>query len=130
MQEKNTVHGLIEDFPESEREMLYQQDIISIVVVPIFSDNYWWGFIGFDDCSFKRQWTQTELKALTTAADILGAAIHRRNVEEELVNLNNTLEKRVENRTKTLKRISDRKIAEMMLREVKKKYRQIFEKRK
>lgn len=125
---KKIVYGILEKFPVKEKEMLQAQDIKSIVVVPIFSDEYWWGFIGFDDCRHNRVWTQTELKALTTAADILGAAIHRKKVEEELLKLNNELEIRVDLRTKDLrKEINERKIAEMMLRESEEKYRQIFE---
>lgn len=122
------LYGLVNSFPESEKEILLPQNIISIMVIPIFTDEYWWGFIGFDDCKEARLWTASEKQALSAAADILGAAIHRRNVEDEILKLNNELEKRVEERTRDLlKEINERSIAEMMLRESEEKYRQIFE---
>ncbi|MCF8343805.1 MAG: response regulator, partial [Bacteroidales bacterium] len=122
------ISGLIRDFPKSEQEVLSEQEIISIAIVPVISDNSWWGFIGLDNCSTERTWTTTELNALSAAADIFGAAIHRKKVEEELLSLNNELELRVENRTRDLKKeINERKTAEMMLRESEEKYRQIFE---
>ena len=122
------INGLIEDFPESEQAVLFAQNILSIVVVPIFVDKFWWGFIGFDDCKTKRTWTSAELKALNTAADIFGAAIHRGEVEEKLRKLNAELEKRVEERTEDLQNeISEHICTEIKLRESEENYRQIFE---
>lgn len=126
--EGKTIFGNLETFPKSEIKLLKAQDIKSIAVVPVFSDNHWWGFVGFDDCKMERTWNIAEIKALSAAADILGAAIHRLKVEEELRELNNELENRVEERTKDLlKEINERKTAEIMLRESEEKYRQIFE---
>jgi len=102
--------------------------LLSIVVMPIFVNNSWWGFIGLDECCKPRDWTEAELNALGTAADIIGAAIHRKRVEVELLKLNNELEHRIQDRTKDLiGEISDRKKIEELLRESEEKYRQIFE---
>ncbi len=122
------VYGLIKDFPQKEQEILSGQNILSIAVLPIFIHNKWWGFIGFDECMHERIWTETELKIFSITADIIGAAIHRNQVEQELLALNNELEVRVERRTKALqKQVNDRKLAEILLRESEEKYRQIFE---
>lgn len=122
------IHGLVKDFPERERDILTKQNILSIAVLPIFIHNRWWGFIGFDECTKERIWTETELKIFSITADIIGAAIHRNQVEQELLALNDELEIRVEKRTKALqKQVNDRKLAEALLRESEEKYRQIFE---
>ena len=122
------IHGLIKDFPQKEREALSRQNILSIAVLPIFIHNRWWGFIGFDECTKERVWSETELKIFSITADIIGAAIHRNQVEQELLMLNDELEIRVERRTRALqKQINDRKLAEILLRESEEKYRQIFE---
>ncbi|HSG68293.1 MAG TPA: response regulator, partial [Bacteroidales bacterium] len=122
------IHGNIKDFPRSERKLLEQLGLMSIVITPIFVNNHWWGFIGLDECCAPREWTTAELNALGTAADIIGAAIQRKRVEVELLKLNNELESRIEERTKDLiNEISDRKNIEELLRESEEKYRQVFE---
>lgn len=122
------VYGNIGDFPRSENKLLGKLGLISIVIMPIFVNNKWWGFIGLDECCMPRIWTEAELNALGTAADIIGAAIHRKRVEVELMKLNNELESRINERTSDLiKEISDRKNIEALLRESEEKYRQIFE---
>ncbi len=122
------IHGNITKFPRSEKKLLGEMGLLSIVVMPIFVNNSWWGFIGLDECCRPRDWTEGELNALGTAADIIGAAIHRKRVEVELLKLNNELEHRINERTKDLiSEISDRKKIEELLRESEDKYRQIFE---
>lgn len=78
-----SIRGSVKDFPENERAILEQQDIVSIVVMPIIIDDNWWGFIGFDECSGERMWTPAEMRALQSAANSLGAAIRRQAVEQE-----------------------------------------------
>src|SRR5690606_27784273 len=109
------------------------QGILSIVVVPVFVNNAWWGFIGFDDCVDERIWTEAEVDALHIAGGVLGAAIEREKREETLRQLNETLEARVEKRTRRLikanrrlkKDIALRKAAEVALRESEKRFRQL-----
>ncbi len=122
------IHGLIKDFPENEQPILLSQNIKSLITVPIFVNTNLWGFIGFDDCENERIWSPSEIKALSTAANILGSAIYRNQVEIILHELNINLERKVEERTHKLqKEINERIIAEKMLSENEEKYRQIFE---
>ncbi|WFN35564.1 PAS domain S-box protein [Methanogenium sp. S4BF] len=74
--------GNVRDFPECERTYFEPWGIRSFMVVPIFTDSQWWGFIGFYDCVHDREWTRTEIDALQAAAGIIGAAIHRDEVDE------------------------------------------------
>ncbi len=125
---KNNIIGSVEDFNEPSKSILLEQDIKSILAIPIFVKEQWWGFIGFDECKYKRNWTVAEVKALEMLAYNLGAAIYRREVEEELIKLNVNLEDRVRDRTKELeKEIADRTVAESLLRDSEEKYRLIFE---
>lgn len=124
----NVLHGLVRDFPDSERETLQRQEIQSILVVPVHVHNYWWGFIGFDECCYERRWNEPEISALMAAANILGAAIYRKEVEIELLRLNNELETRINMKTQDLQsEIYEKSQVELMLRESEEKYRQIFE---
>jgi signal transduction histidine kinase/CheY-like chemotaxis protein len=56
----------------------------SFVLMPIFTELEWWGFIGFDDENYDRQWNRVEIEALKTAANILGAALQRKLTEATL----------------------------------------------
>jgi PAS domain S-box-containing protein len=76
--------GLVREFPESEREMLRAQDIVSLLVVPILLDDKVWGLVGFDDCHSERVWTASEISILVAAAASIGAAMVRARASEDL----------------------------------------------
>lgn len=78
------LHGLVSEFPPSEQDFLRAQDILSIAVVPVFVEDRWWGFIGFDDCHANHRWSQPEIDALRTAANLIGAAIHRQAMSSQI----------------------------------------------
>lgn len=66
LSKNNNIEGLVKKLSKTEREVLESQDIKSILVMPIFEDGLWTGFIGFDDCSEEREWTDLEKEILKT----------------------------------------------------------------
>lgn len=82
----DNISGPVRDFPETEREALTAQDILSLLIVPIFINEHFWGYIGFDECRRERKWTTDEINALHTMAASVGAAIERHRGEERLAN--------------------------------------------
>ncbi len=84
LSEGQPFQGNVREFPESEQRVFTSQDIQSILIVPIFVENEWWGFIGFDECLRERQWSEGEVEALQASAGIIGAAIQRKKTEEAL----------------------------------------------
>ena len=66
------------------RKHLQGQDIKSLLVVPIFVEKKFWGFVGFDQCGYERSWTGIELDTLKLFASSLSAAIERKAVEQSL----------------------------------------------
>jgi PAS domain S-box-containing protein len=81
----NVIHGHMRAFPESEHEVLAAQGIRSLVVVPVFAEGRWWGFIGFDECKREREWSLPERDALRATANTFGAAIDRQHAEREIL---------------------------------------------
>jgi PAS domain S-box-containing protein len=79
-----TVCGNVVDFDPEARALLEPQDIVSIVIMPIFVEAEYWGFIGFDECTRKRDWSAAEIDALQAAASTLAAAVQRQRAEEVL----------------------------------------------
>lgn len=76
------IHGMVQNFPEQEQLFLRMIGSVSLAVIPIFVESVWWGFLMFDECHSKRQWTGMELDAFYTAANIFGAAETRARTEQ------------------------------------------------
>ncbi|MDP1547262.1 MAG: GAF domain-containing protein [Anaerolineales bacterium] len=73
--------GNVADFPAEEQKNLQEQDIRSLVCIPIQTGDDWWGYIGFDECNYERAWSAVEIEALRTAASTLGTAIKKQQSE-------------------------------------------------
>ncbi|MCF6285287.1 MAG: PAS domain S-box protein, partial [Candidatus Hydrogenedentes bacterium] len=84
LQKGDAIFGNIRSFPREERHQLIARGAMSILIVPIFVRQRWWGFLGLDDCAGPRRWPRSEIDALRTAAVTLGAAIQRSGIEAEL----------------------------------------------
>ncbi|MGZ4149375.1 MAG: PAS domain-containing protein, partial [Actinomycetota bacterium] len=80
------LQGLIADMPASERSYFEARDPgqRSVLAAPVFADDEWWGYIGFDHCGDARIWHQAELDAIVATAATLGAAIVRERAEARL----------------------------------------------
>lgn len=76
--------GSVGEFPAEEQALLQSRSVRSILVLPVFVQDCWWGFIAFEDSERERLWPRSEIDALRTAAGTLGAAIHRGRIEEAL----------------------------------------------
>lgn len=81
----NSVRGIVRNFRPELRKMMEEQDILSLLLVPVFTGIHFWGFIGFDDCTSERVWKNSEIAALSAFAASLGGALQKRKAEESLV---------------------------------------------
>lgn len=91
------IHGNIHDFNRQERTFLHSQMIKSIAIVPIHVHDQWWGYIGFDECRWEREWSTSTLLLLKSIATMFGAAIEgekdRQSLHENESLFRSTLEK-------------------------------------
>lgn len=83
--EKGAFLGLVKDFSEPLKSILESQSIVSICLIPIFVKGEFWGFIGFDECTKERIWTNMELEILKSAAVSISLAIESLKRKQELV---------------------------------------------
>ena len=72
------------------RELMEMQGIKSYLFTPIFSNNIFWGWIGYDDCKTERIWVDEEVYALQTVSKNIGL---RLNQDKTILKLEATLEK-------------------------------------
>ncbi len=82
--EGKSIKGFVKDFPESERPLLEEQEILSLLVLPIFVSDLLWGFVGFDDCSQNKVWSTAEESILSNLANSLGSSLVREASEAKL----------------------------------------------
>ncbi len=85
LKQKKVYQASIGKLPKEERRSFEETKTESLIIVPIFVFEKFWGFIGFDECRYERIWTETEVSTLQTAANTLGVAIKRKYFEEELL---------------------------------------------
>jgi PAS domain S-box-containing protein len=53
--------------------------------IPIFVNEFFWGFVGFDEFTSGKEWTEGEFSILQSFASSLSAAIQRKKIEDELI---------------------------------------------
>jgi PAS domain S-box-containing protein len=66
------------------KNSLIAQKIKSIIVMPIFVDYIFWGYIGFDECKTERIWDESEIVTITSIAFNIGMYIQRTELELKL----------------------------------------------
>jgi len=78
------INNLVRDMSPSEQAQLSPQDILSIIAVPIFLNDQFWGFVGFDDCRKERVFTENEELILRSASRMIANALIRNEMAQEM----------------------------------------------
>jgi PAS domain S-box-containing protein len=81
--------SIVQHLPEESalRAILESQGIISILIIPVFHNKEFWGFIGYDECKFVRIWDEVELSILQTLSNNMTAALDRLDYTAKIENL-------------------------------------------
>lgn len=75
----------VDNIFESElKNNLKAQKVISVMVFPIFVKKEFFGFLGFDDCTQNRIWSEEEKSTLQTLINSISIAIER-GINEEII---------------------------------------------
>jgi len=105
------IDGLVKNFKGYEKEMLESQNIKSILVMPVWFEDQFWGFIGFDDCHNEREWHDIEKDVLKTFCSVFISAL---NKEKYSKNLQTQVDKQLaELRMKDEQLLQQSKVAQM-----------------
>lgn len=85
--QNNSFHGIVSQMDEDpELQALFQsQEILSVLLIPIYVEDHFWGFVGFDDCTNEKHWSDAETALLISFADSISNAIERKNMEKNLI---------------------------------------------
>jgi diguanylate cyclase (GGDEF)-like protein/PAS domain S-box-containing protein len=75
--DRQVLTGQVSQLPESERRVLAAERTASIVAVPIFLADGWWGYLGADDCGRGRVWSPGEIELLRVMAGAIAEDVER-----------------------------------------------------
>jgi PAS domain S-box-containing protein len=85
LQEKRPFVQIVRNMPLTATRLLLQdQGVVSILVLPVFDKDTFIGFIGFDDCSVERNWTNDEISVLQLLANSISTAVVVKKAQQEL----------------------------------------------
>ncbi len=91
---------------ESDQTILQHYGTLSLLIVPIYVDKQFWGFIGFDNCHGEEPWSESEESILVAAAATIGRAIEREKTNNELIRAKEEAEKAERLKSEFLAQIS------------------------
>lgn len=79
------LYGLVKESDNQLfRETMEMQGIKSYLFTPIFSENKFWGWIGYDDCKTEREWIDEEVYVLHTVAKNIGIRLNQDKTNAKL----------------------------------------------
>lgn len=85
LKQRKAVSHIVKEIKDKKtRKFLESQDIKSILTIPVFTGRSFRGYIGFDDCTNERVWSDEEVAFLQTIAFNLASAIENEDAEQAL----------------------------------------------
>ncbi len=75
LQKGEAVNGCIIEYDQSKKKLLNAFHIDSLLILPIFVDEHWWGFLGIGNDN-RRALADTDVEMLSTVSSIIGSAIN------------------------------------------------------
>jgi signal transduction histidine kinase/FixJ family two-component response regulator/HPt (histidine-containing phosphotransfer) domain-containing protein len=79
------IKGLVRTLSQAEQARLSPQGIVSLIVIPVFSNGQFWGFVGFDDCHNEREFSKDDESLLRSGGLLIVNAILRNEMMRDLV---------------------------------------------
>jgi len=79
-----TISGFTQVFPQAEQELLLDDNIKSLLIVPLRLDIEFWGCLALIECSSERYWSKHEESSLVTMAASISGTRQRQQVDEKI----------------------------------------------
>ncbi|MCL2130811.1 MAG: GAF domain-containing protein [Treponema sp.] len=78
------INCIVREMSDIERKRFVPQGILSLLIVPVFLHNQFWGFVGFNDCHNERPFSKDEESILRSASLLITNALMRNEMTQEL----------------------------------------------
>ena len=92
MLKRKVVTGHVKHFRKEERNLFAATGAKSVMILPVFAGNAWWGFLGLSEHRSERDWLPVEIESMMLAANLFGSAIHYGEMSRKLVDANRSAE--------------------------------------
>ena len=103
LQQRKTIWGQQQDFPDRECSFLQSQRILSILILPLIVKGEFFGLLSFDYSQQEHIWESSEVVLLESLAMSICLVHERLLTQAQLQKLNQKLENKVQQRTAELK---------------------------
>ena len=80
-----SINGPVRTLSQREQDHLNPQGVISILVLPVFLQDVFWGFVGFDDCRKERWFSKVEEGILRSGSLLIAHAMLRNDMTQNLM---------------------------------------------
>ncbi|SHH09030.1 PAS domain S-box protein [Flavobacterium defluvii] len=67
------------------KQLLINNEIKSILILPLYINDIFTGFIGFDDCTKERRWSEEEIYIFQVLANNISSALERNRNESKII---------------------------------------------
>ncbi len=104
--QKKAFKATISELEGDGTDLLESQGIRSLLVLPIYCGEQFWGFLGFDDCLYERIWHENEIHLLEAIAICIGSAIQRVQSQEKIREAKEEAEKATQDKSTFLSSMS------------------------
>ena len=74
----------LRDLPEADQRFLEPYEIDSIVIIPLFLKDQFWGFLSLDDCQQSRPFSKEEIDILRSAGLMMVSAVNRQTLVDRI----------------------------------------------
>jgi len=81
-----SVIGTISKMPPGDQAFLKPLEVESVVILPLYLDEQFWGLFSVDDCKFEREFTDDEIDILTSVSLMMASAVNRYALVEKRTN--------------------------------------------
>ena len=78
------INDLLRNLPQSDRDLLSGFEIKTIIIIPLFLQDKFWGFFSLDDCRNERKFSEEEIKILRSGGLLIANAFLKNDTAIQL----------------------------------------------
>ena len=78
------INSIVRTMPKGKQGRFAEQGILSLLIVPVFLHNEFWGFVGFNDCHREHRYSDDEESILRSASLLITNTLLRNEMTQNL----------------------------------------------